>query len=274
MRKKKATRSSLPFVQIYRWVMNSEAWKDLSPQSRSMYLELKLLYNGTNNGRIGFGAREAATCIGMSTSSANRFLNELESHGFIARETASSFGQKRLTIEWRLTESRNDVTGDLATKDFMRWSNAEKTPVSNVKTAVSRVTLKAVSGTPVDVASPTRGTAMSGTRESQSHPRDTYTSKPYLGTSEDAVAPSNAIVSTAVMTAVRKLLSANGSVQTESITPVVHRLCDDMANDFNADPMGKLLSSNFPGGRISYRKEDLEAEVNDRLDALLNYRPD
>lgn len=46
-------------VRLYHWLMQSEAWRTLSPVAKALYLELAYRYNGANNGRIGLSVRDA-----------------------------------------------------------------------------------------------------------------------------------------------------------------------------------------------------------------------
>ena len=48
------------FVQLFYFMLESKAWKDLNAVERAIYVELTERYNGTNNGRIGYSARMAA----------------------------------------------------------------------------------------------------------------------------------------------------------------------------------------------------------------------
>ena len=48
------------FIQLFYFMLESKAWKDLNAVERAVYLELTERYNGSNNGRIGYSARTAA----------------------------------------------------------------------------------------------------------------------------------------------------------------------------------------------------------------------
>ncbi len=59
-----------------------------------------------------------------------RALDRLEERGFIVLTKIGAFSMKmRHASEWRLTEFPCDVSGGLATKDFIRWREKQK-PVS------------------------------------------------------------------------------------------------------------------------------------------------
>jgi len=50
-RKKKSWR---PFVMMHKQVLESPAWKGLSPEEKCIYIDIKAKYNGGNNGDIPF----------------------------------------------------------------------------------------------------------------------------------------------------------------------------------------------------------------------------
>ena len=121
-RSKKAARH----VRLYYWMMQTAAWKSLSGNQRAIYVEMAARYNGkTNNGRIHFSAREAATAIHVSKATAARDLAALVERGFIGAMKRGGFNVKdkqAQATEWRLTEFNCDVTGALPSKEFARWS--------------------------------------------------------------------------------------------------------------------------------------------------------
>jgi Winged helix-turn-helix DNA-binding len=118
------------FIMIDGYIMRSAAWKALTANERASYLEVKWRFDGLNNGRIGLGCRELAEAIGVSKDTAKRCLDNLQAKGFIRMIKRSGFNVKnRAATEWRLTEYKCDVTGQLATKDFMRWTPEEKNTV-------------------------------------------------------------------------------------------------------------------------------------------------
>lgn len=112
------------FLMIDSYVYRSAAFRALLPAERVAYEEMKWRYDGTNNGRIGLGCAELADALhARSKDTASRALAGLQAKGFIAKTKASAFNVKhRATTEWRLTEYRDDVTGELPTRDFIRWS--------------------------------------------------------------------------------------------------------------------------------------------------------
>jgi hypothetical protein len=110
-------------VRLYHWLLKTEAWQSLSPNSRAIYIEMASRYNGSNNGRIPFSLREAAVLLHIGKHAAAAALVELQDRGFIVITRRSSFSLKsKEATEWRLTEFTCDINGTFASKDFTRWS--------------------------------------------------------------------------------------------------------------------------------------------------------
>lgn len=112
----------LRFVQLYHWMLDCPAYASLRLIARALLVELARRFNGSNNGEIGLGEREAAARLAVTDRKAvRRAFGELESAGFIVKTRAGAFSVKaadgRRASEWRLTWWG---CGDaLATKDFM-----------------------------------------------------------------------------------------------------------------------------------------------------------
>lgn len=115
------------FIQKERYLFLSPAYRSLNVVERCAYDEVKWRYDGMNNGAIGLGERELAGAINMSKDTARRALVGLQEKGFIAKVKQSGFNMKnRQATEWRLTEYSCDISGEPATKDFMKWKPEEK----------------------------------------------------------------------------------------------------------------------------------------------------
>jgi hypothetical protein len=122
----------LRHVRLYHYFMQTEAWKSLKALERSLYIEIAARYagDGSNNGRIGYSIREAASTFRVGKSSAARALETLQDRGFIVARKKGAFSLKcRHSTEWRLTEFGCDLTGALPTKEFARWSPQNQKPV-------------------------------------------------------------------------------------------------------------------------------------------------
>src|SRR5262249_13789509 len=71
-------------------------------------------------------------------STAGRLLEELEVKGFIVVEKVGVYG-RRTAAEYYVTLHRNDVTGEVPTKAFMRWLPPPTVPGERRKSAKSTV---------------------------------------------------------------------------------------------------------------------------------------
>ena len=92
------------------------------PSRRRSISQIARRYNGTNNGRIAFGCRDAEKALHIGRRAALRARTDLQNRGFIVATKTGAFNLKvRHSTEWRLTEFRCDVTGAPATSDFMHW---------------------------------------------------------------------------------------------------------------------------------------------------------
>jgi hypothetical protein len=117
-------------VRLYRRHIETPAWRSLSPVARSLYVEVKLLYVGTNNGRLFLSVRMAAELINVSKTTAALAFKELEERGFIRLSKPSSFNMKATARRgdatcWILTEHPVGDRSGAGSLDFMRWRPAK-----------------------------------------------------------------------------------------------------------------------------------------------------
>lgn len=110
-------------VMIFHHLMDSQAWKSLGAIPRAVYVDMAKRYHGSNNGRIGYSIRCAVEELHIGNATAKRALDDLQDRGVVAVVKKGAFNVKvRHASEWRLTSFKCDVTGELATKDFMCWT--------------------------------------------------------------------------------------------------------------------------------------------------------
>jgi DNA-binding transcriptional MocR family regulator len=114
-------------VRLMEFMLASEAWQSLDPVARALYIEISRRYRGpnSNNGKIPYSVREAATALNVHRNTANRAFHHLEERGFVVAKKRSGFNVKgRRATEWLLTEFPDDTqTGtNIATKNFMSWT--------------------------------------------------------------------------------------------------------------------------------------------------------
>jgi hypothetical protein len=105
MSRRKGKRKGAKHVRLHRWLLNSQAWIQLSPPARSLLVELYDLYDGENNGELFMSVREASWRIGISVNPARKAIAELREKGFIRPHQRGAFTYKeRHATNWVLTE--------------------------------------------------------------------------------------------------------------------------------------------------------------------------
>jgi hypothetical protein len=122
MRKLRKANPAEKHVRLYRWELQSAAYRSLSLRARCLLVELKALYNGSNNGELFLSVRDAAARLKTGLHQATAAFRELVDRGFIKPRQRGSFHWKqRHATSWLLTEYDDDMTGHEATKEFMKW---------------------------------------------------------------------------------------------------------------------------------------------------------
>jgi len=111
-------------VRLYLTMMETPAWHSLDGNARALYVAIAARYRGNNNGRISFSMREASKALHTNFRTALRKFRQLKERGFIVETVKGTYGGKRRASQWRLTEFNCDVTGELASSDFMHWRNS------------------------------------------------------------------------------------------------------------------------------------------------------
>lgn len=96
------------FARLDFRILNSNAYRALSPNDRSLLVELVMLYNGENNGSLYLSVRDAAHRMGVADlSAASRSFDVLQSLGFIQLTQDAHFHVKAADRSrarcWRLT---------------------------------------------------------------------------------------------------------------------------------------------------------------------------
>lgn len=126
------------YVSLTEYMLASAAWQALDGNCRALYIELARRYRGpnSNNGKIPYSVREAATALHIGRSTTQRCFERLQELGFIKIGKRSGFNLKgRIATEWLLTEFPADTTATngIASKDFMKWApqNSFHSPTSD-----------------------------------------------------------------------------------------------------------------------------------------------
>ena len=109
------------FVQLPEWLQASQAWASLKPGPRALYIELRRLFTGGNNGSIFLSHRDAGKALNVGRDTAGGYFKELIERGFIVETRGHCLGPAGVgqSSTYALTEETLD--GHPATKDFMRW---------------------------------------------------------------------------------------------------------------------------------------------------------
>jgi hypothetical protein len=115
------------FTPIRHEVLNSRAWKHMSPGARLLYIALlrRLSFNAYNNGKVFLATRKAADELGASQRVVCIWYRELEHYGFTVETEAGSRGPKGRATRWRITDMEwGELDGKpiKATKDYLHWT--------------------------------------------------------------------------------------------------------------------------------------------------------
>lgn len=120
------------FVRLSYRLLTSNAYRSLSPNARSLLVELAMLYNGDNNGSLYLGVRDAAHRMGVADlTAASRAFDDLKALGFVEMTRDSHFSVKAADGArarcWRLTWQPGPGR-KIATWDFMEREPEPKMP--------------------------------------------------------------------------------------------------------------------------------------------------
>lgn len=95
------------FARLDHRILSSNAYRSLSPNDRSLLVELIMLYNGENNGSLYLSVRNGAHRMGVADlTAASRSFDNLEALGFIELTQESRFTPASEISRarcWRLT---------------------------------------------------------------------------------------------------------------------------------------------------------------------------
>jgi hypothetical protein len=112
------------FVRLPFWMLDSDAYRELTGQSVKLITRLGMRFTGSNNGAIAMSVREAERELDCCRNHAAKCFRELEQAGFIRPTQRGSFAwKKRHATTWRLTWlPASGVGGEEieASKEFMR----------------------------------------------------------------------------------------------------------------------------------------------------------
>ena len=94
-RDKKNEQKTEHWTKMVRPMMESPAWRALSPTAQALYPWLKFEWRGpdaNNNGKIRLSVRQAAERIGVDRNTAARAFHELQAKGFVVVKEHARLG--------------------------------------------------------------------------------------------------------------------------------------------------------------------------------------
>lgn len=120
------------FVRLDYRILNSNAYRSLSPNARSLLVDLVMLYNGENNGSLYLSVRDAAHRMGVADlTAASRAFDDLVALGFLELAQEAHFKVKASETSrarcWRLTWEAGPGR-KAPTSEFMEREPAPQTP--------------------------------------------------------------------------------------------------------------------------------------------------
>lgn len=130
------------FVALPYSVIDSPGYRATTSNSKAVFVQINRLYNGSNNGLLAVSSRMVGGLLNISHSSVARALRELVNCGLIRQTKASSFSQKRVAAEYRLTHKPCDKTHSPATMEYKihsKFIQSITASTINKKSIVSRV---------------------------------------------------------------------------------------------------------------------------------------
>jgi len=117
------------YLSIPYSMARSRAFRRLGGPALKVWIELRCRYNKRNNGDLSLSLREAAKLLGMSQSTAQRALKELEAKGFIRMQKRGQW-YGRIATTWIVTDCPYD--GNLPTRDWNNWRPTKRKNQSSV----------------------------------------------------------------------------------------------------------------------------------------------
>lgn len=123
------------FARLDHAMLNSNAYRALSPNARSLLVELTMLDNGSNNGSLYLSVRDAAHRLGVADlTAASRAFDDLAALGFIEMTKDAHFKVKAADTSrarcWRLSwlpgPGRKPPTSDFMAREPEPKTQARK----------------------------------------------------------------------------------------------------------------------------------------------------
>lgn len=122
-------------------VMQSPAWRALTPTAQALYVWIKLEWRGAhfnNNGELRLSVRQAADAMGCANNTAMRGFQDLQAKGFIIQTQGGCLGTegKGKAPAYELTEIPAKGAQGPGKQWFSNWSEGHDFPVKMALTPV------------------------------------------------------------------------------------------------------------------------------------------
>lgn len=126
-KKGRSKRDRFTFISLPHFLLDSDAWHELTTAARAILIQILRRYNGFNNGRIAASNRELAKECNVAPNTVTASLRALIGLGFIEITQEGSFNFKKShATEFRLTWLRCDREGKPALNQWQTFK--AKTP--------------------------------------------------------------------------------------------------------------------------------------------------
>jgi NUMOD1 domain len=123
---KRKRKSKGPYAAVPIAIMNTAAWRTMSPEGRLLWIELRsrLRNDGLNNGTIFRSCRDAAKALGFSKNTVARRYSENEHYGFLRKTGEGFLGSdgRGIAARYRFTDLAYGTHA--ATRDYEKWDGS------------------------------------------------------------------------------------------------------------------------------------------------------
>lgn len=100
---------SYPFIRLHKRVVDCPAWLSLKGNAIKVFIDIARLYNGVNNGYIGYSYTTAQKRLKLSSHTVQNAFTELVGNGFI--EPVKRGVYRGNATEWRILRLEDEENG-------------------------------------------------------------------------------------------------------------------------------------------------------------------
>lgn len=132
-RDKRNENKSEHFTKMVRTVMQTEAWRSLSPTAQALYPWVKFEWHGpknNNNGKLRLSVRQAADCLGCGRMAAARAFHDLQAKGFLVQTEHACLGTDGMAKSPAFEVTEIAIPGQVSGRRLYRdWKPGHDFPV-------------------------------------------------------------------------------------------------------------------------------------------------